>query len=100
MTVLLKGSTTLIAERDRPVRVNTTGTSWLATAGTGDVLSGISGTLLAAGLAPYDAGSAAAFLHGLAARKAAEGAPIAALDVALSLPDVIRHLRTAANMEA
>ncbi|WP_061295272.1 bifunctional ADP-dependent NAD(P)H-hydrate dehydratase/NAD(P)H-hydrate epimerase [Herbidospora cretacea] len=100
VTVLLKGSTTLVAERGRPVRANTTGTSWLATAGTGDVLSGISGTLLAAGLPPYDAGSVAAFLHGLAARKAAEGAPIAALDVALSLPDVIRHLRTAANMEA
>ncbi|TKK91015.1 NAD(P)H-hydrate dehydratase [Herbidospora galbida] len=100
VTVLLKGSTTVVAEQGRPVRVNTTGTSWLATAGTGDVLSGISGTLLAAGLAPYDAGSVAAFLHGLAARKAAEGAPIAALDVAVSLPDVIRHLRTAANMDA
>nr|WP_062337740.1 bifunctional ADP-dependent NAD(P)H-hydrate dehydratase/NAD(P)H-hydrate epimerase [Herbidospora sakaeratensis] len=100
VTVLLKGSSTVVAEQGRPVRVNTTGTSWLATAGTGDVLSGISGTLLAAGLPPYDAGSVAAFLHGLAARKAAEGAPIAALDVAISLPDVIRHLRTAANMEA
>ncbi|GAB1823074.1 NAD(P)H-hydrate dehydratase [Herbidospora sp. RD11066] len=100
VTVLLKGSTTLVAEKGRSLRVNTTGTPWLATAGTGDVLSGISGTLLAAGLAPYDAGSVAAFLHGEAARKAARGAPIAALDVAISLPDVIRHLRTAANMES
>ncbi|MDI3385727.1 NAD(P)H-hydrate dehydratase [Streptomyces sp. B-S-A8] len=82
-TVLLKGSTTLVAAPGgRPVRVNPTGTSWLATAGSGDVLSGLAGSLLAAGLSPVDAASAAAFLHGLAARLAARGAPVGAQDVA------------------
>ncbi|GAA1009221.1 bifunctional NAD(P)H-hydrate repair enzyme [Acrocarpospora pleiomorpha] len=95
--VLLKGSTTLIAEQDRPVRVNTTGTPWLATGGTGDVLSGIAGTLLSGGLSGYDAVSCAAHLHGLAAQAASTGisgghGPIAAMDVATMLPQVIRSL--------
>ncbi|NBE55404.1 NAD(P)H-hydrate dehydratase, partial [Streptomyces boluensis] len=80
--VLLKGSTTLIAAPGRVVRVNPTGTSWLATAGSGDVLSGLAGALLAAGLDTVDAASTAAFLHGLAARRAARGGPIGAQDVA------------------
>ncbi len=74
-TVLLKGSTTVIASPDpaRPAYVNPTGTSWLATAGTGDVLSGLAGALLAQGLRPAEAAAAAAYLHGLAARQAAAG---------------------------
>ncbi|GAA3222306.1 hypothetical protein GCM10020256_29590 [Streptomyces thermocoprophilus] len=48
------------------MRVNATGTPWLATAGSGDVLSGLAGSLLAAGLTAVDAGSCAAYLHGLA----------------------------------
>ncbi|MFC0864768.1 NAD(P)H-hydrate dehydratase [Sphaerimonospora cavernae] len=99
VTVLLKGSTTLVAEEDRPVRVNTTGTPWLATGGTGDVLAGIAGTLLAGGLSCYDAASGAAYVHGLAARLAVRGdlagraeAPIAALDVAQALPEALRVL--------
>ncbi|NUP51379.1 MAG: NAD(P)H-hydrate dehydratase [Catenulispora sp.] len=69
-SVLLKGSTTLIAEPGNPtVRVNPTGTPALATAGSGDVLSGLAGGLLAAGLSAYDAASAAAWLHGKAARE-------------------------------
>ena len=53
-TVLLKGSTTVIASpgADQEVLVNPTGTSWLATAGSGDVLSGLAGSLLAQGLEP------------------------------------------------
>ncbi|WP_329518518.1 NAD(P)H-hydrate dehydratase [Spirillospora sp. NBC_01491] len=77
-TVLLKGSTTLIAEEDRPVRVNPTGTPRLATAGTGDVLSGLIGALLAGGMAAIDAAAAGAYLHGLAARLAAAGRPASA----------------------
>ncbi|MFF8591370.1 NAD(P)H-hydrate dehydratase [Streptomyces sp. NPDC015220] len=93
-TVLLKGSTTLVAGPDGgPVRVNATGTPWLATAGSGDVLSGLAGSLLAAGLAPRDAGSAAAYLHGLAGRFAADGAPIGAHDVADTLPTAWRDVR-------
>ncbi|WP_248964988.1 NAD(P)H-hydrate dehydratase [Sphaerisporangium perillae] len=101
VTVLLKGSTTLVAEEGRPVRVNLTGTPWLATGGTGDVLAGIAGAFLAGGLSCYDAASCAAYLHGLAARLAAcdpqEGeAPIAALDVAVELPGAIRALTASA----
>jgi ADP-dependent NAD(P)H-hydrate dehydratase / NAD(P)H-hydrate epimerase len=81
-TVLLKGSTTVIAspEPGQEVLVNPTGTSWLATAGSGDVLSGLAGSLLAQGLEPSRAAAAAAFLHGIAARLAATG--IAGADVA------------------
>ncbi|NEA43782.1 NAD(P)H-hydrate dehydratase [Streptomyces sp. SID11385] len=98
-TVLLKGSTTLIADPGgtSPVRVNATGTSWLATAGAGDVLSGLAGSLLATGLPPRDAASAAAHLHGLAARRAAGGgrggAPITAYDVAEAIPGAWRDVR-------
>ncbi|MCF1600609.1 ADP-dependent NAD(P)H-hydrate dehydratase, partial [Streptomyces muensis] len=83
-TVLLKGSTTLVADAGGagPVRVNPTGTGWLATAGSGDVLSGLAGSLLAAGLTTVDAASVAAYLHGLSARFAANGAPVGAQDVA------------------
>ncbi|WP_329383075.1 NAD(P)H-hydrate dehydratase [Streptomyces sp. NBC_01716] len=86
-TVLLKGSTTLVASPDTadPVRVNPTGTPWLATAGSGDVLSGLTGSLLAAGLTARDAGSVGAYLHGLAARAAAQGAPVSAEDVGAAL---------------
>ncbi|MEU6479625.1 NAD(P)H-hydrate dehydratase [Streptomyces sp. NPDC047017] len=93
-TVLLKGSTTLVAGPDGgPVRVNPTGTSWLATAGSGDVLSGLAGSLLAAGLPALDAGSAAAYLHGLAGRLAASGAPLGAHDVAEAIPRAWRDVR-------
>ncbi|WP_245182803.1 NAD(P)H-hydrate dehydratase [Streptomyces montanisoli] len=90
-TVLLKGSTTLVADpgRGTPVRVNATGTGWLATAGSGDVLTGLTGSLLAAGLAPRDAGSVGAYLHGLAARLAA---PLAAHDVADHVPAAWRDV--------
>lgn len=85
-TVLLKGSTTLVCGDAGPVRVNPTGTSWLATAGSGDVLSGLAGSLLAAGLPPVDAASCAAYLHGLAARRASSGtAPVTATEVAGAL---------------
>ncbi|WP_460091010.1 NAD(P)H-hydrate dehydratase [Streptomyces mexicanus] len=97
-TVLLKGSTTLVAGPDGgPVRVNPTGTPWLATAGSGDVLSGLAGSLLAAGLSARDAGSVAAYLHGLAGRHAAHGAPIGAHDVADHIPGAWRDVRDAAG---
>ncbi|MFG2786751.1 NAD(P)H-hydrate dehydratase [Streptomyces sp. NPDC048419] len=93
-TVLLKGSTTLVADaRGGAVRVNATGTPWLATAGSGDVLSGLAGSLLASGLRARDAGSAAAYLHGLAGRYAADGAPAGAHDVAEAIPAAWRDVR-------
>ncbi|MFC4503091.1 MULTISPECIES: NAD(P)H-hydrate dehydratase [Streptomyces] len=94
-TVLLKGSTTLVADPDvgSPVRVNATGTPWLATAGSGDVLSGLTGSLLAAGLGARDAGSVGAYLHGLAGRFAADGAPVGAYEVAEAVPGAWRDVR-------
>ncbi len=91
--VLLKGSTTVVATPDGRVRVNPTGTAALATAGTGDVLAGLCGALLAGGLDPLDAGSVGAWLHGLAGRLAADGgAPISAYDVLDALPAAFRAL--------
>jgi hydroxyethylthiazole kinase-like uncharacterized protein yjeF len=82
VTVLLKGSTTLVADPDGTTRVNPTGTSLLATAGSGDVLSGAIGALLAAGLSTLDAATVAAYLHGMSARLAgASGAAISAVDL-------------------
>ncbi|MEU1271252.1 NAD(P)H-hydrate dehydratase [Streptomyces sp. NPDC005799] len=93
-TVLLKGSTTLVADSGGgAVRVNATGTAWLATAGSGDVLSGLAGSLLASGLSALDAGSVAAHLHGLAGRFAAHGAPAGAHDVAEAIPAAWRDVR-------
>ncbi|MDH6549305.1 NAD(P)H-hydrate dehydratase [Streptomyces sp. SAI-041] len=95
-TVLLKGSTTLVADAGGgAVRVNPTGTAWLATAGSGDVLSGLAGSLLASGLSALDAGSAAAYLHGLAGRFAADGAPVGAHDVAEAVPAAWRDVTDA-----
>jgi ADP-dependent NAD(P)H-hydrate dehydratase / NAD(P)H-hydrate epimerase len=90
--VLLKGRRTVIARPDGRTRVNTTGTSWLATAGAGDVLGGLVGALLAAGLTPYDAASVGAWLHGAAATLAADGGPLTASRVALALPEVVREV--------
>ncbi len=90
--VLLKGHHTLVAAPDGRVRVTTTGTPWLAVAGAGDVLGGLCGALLAAGLTPYDAGAVGSWLHGAAATLASAGGPISAPDVAAALPRVIADL--------
>ena len=67
---------------DGRVRATTTGAPWLATAGAGDVLGGLVGALLAAGLEPYDAASVGSWLHGAAATLASRGGPIVAGEVA------------------
>jgi NAD(P)H-hydrate epimerase len=69
--VLLKGSRTLVGTPDGAVRVNPTGGPFLATGGTGDVLTGMIAGLLARGVAPADAASAAAYVHGVAGAMAA-----------------------------
>ncbi len=69
-TVLLKGHRTLVAAPDGRATVNLTGSSWLATAGSGDVLSGVIGSLLASGLTPLLAAAAGAHLHGRAGQRA------------------------------
>jgi hydroxyethylthiazole kinase-like uncharacterized protein yjeF len=91
VTTLLKGRSTLIADREC-VHVNPTGTPALATAGTGDVLTGIIATLLAQGLAPIDAARVGAFWHGRAGSVAAGRRPVGVIagDVAEALPDAVR----------
>lgn len=90
--VLLKGHHTLVATPDGRVRVTTTGVPWLATAGAGDVLSGLVGALLAAGLDPYDAASVGSWLHGAAATEAAGGGPLTASRVAVQIPRLVREI--------
>lgn len=100
-TVLLKGSTTVVADADGHVVHVDAGTGWLATAGTGDVLAGVIGAIVTqnphAGLL---AGAATgAYLHGVAGRIASRadedggGVPITALDVAGALPEAIARTR-------
>lgn len=71
ITTLLKGRTTIVDD-GRTVHLNPTGTPALATAGTGDVLTGIIATLLSQGLAPVDAARAGAYWHGLAGQLSAQ----------------------------
>lgn len=88
--VLLKGNATVVAAPDGTAYVNRTGTPWLATAGSGDVLSGLGGALLAGGLAPPVAAAVAAYLHGLAGTLAADGASTTAAGVLDALPAALR----------
>jgi NAD(P)H-hydrate epimerase len=69
--VVLKGDDTLVAEPEGRVGVSRGGSPALATAGTGDVLSGVLGAFLARGMAPFDAACAAVFVHAEAGRRAA-----------------------------
>lgn len=90
ITTLLKGSDTLIYG-GATVHINPTGTNALATAGTGDVLTGIIATLLSQGLAPVDAAREGAYWHGLAGRYAAQQrrAGVVAGDVIEALGDAL-----------
>jgi NAD(P)H-hydrate repair Nnr-like enzyme with NAD(P)H-hydrate dehydratase domain len=67
VTMLLKGPTTIVANPDGRALFVTSGSPALATAGTGDVLSGVIGAFLAAGVEPLEAAAAAAHVHGRAA---------------------------------
>jgi ADP-dependent NAD(P)H-hydrate dehydratase / NAD(P)H-hydrate epimerase len=92
-TVLLKGNVTVIAEPGGPVYLNPAGQSWAATAGSGDVLSGIIGALLAAGLPTGEAAAAAALVHARAANlSAADPGPQPA---PTSASRILAHVRTA-----
>lgn len=97
--VLLKGFRTLVADPDGNVVVNPTGGPELATAGTGDVLTGAIATLLAAGVEPFDGAWMGAYLHGLAGSVAAERGTrgVSAGDVAGALPEASARLTNYAS---
>ena len=93
VTVLLKGNVTVIADPDGPVYLNPAGQSWAATAGSGDVLSGMIGALLAAGLPTAEAAAAGAFVHARAAAlSAADPGPG---DAPTSASRIVGHIRAA-----
>lgn len=97
-TVLLKGANSLVWEEGQPTAVCPAGNSGMATAGMGDVLSGIIATLLAQGVDPYDAAGCGGALHAAAGDVcAAEIGPIgySASDLALALPKARATITTA-----
>ncbi len=67
VTLLLKGSRTIVAQRDRPLSYNTTGNPGMATGGMGDILTGVCAGLVGQGLSLYDAARASAWVCGRAA---------------------------------
>lgn len=93
VTVLLKGNVTVIADPGGPVYLNPAGQSWAATAGSGDVLSGMIGALLASGLPAAEAAAAAAFVHARAAAlSAADPGPG---EAPTSASRIVPHIRAA-----
>jgi ADP-dependent NAD(P)H-hydrate dehydratase / NAD(P)H-hydrate epimerase len=105
VTVLLKGNATVVADPGGRVLVHPAASSWAATAGSGDVLTGMIGALLAAGLDPWWAAGCASYVHALAADLAAAGpvtsatpdpaatAPAPASALQAAVPDALRLVR-------
>ncbi len=95
VTLLLKGSRTLVAEAGRPLSYNTTGNPGMATGGMGDVLTGVCAGLLGQGLSPNDAARLGAWLCGRAAELALNEGD--ASEESLLPRDVLDHLGSAFN---
>jgi hydroxyethylthiazole kinase-like uncharacterized protein yjeF len=92
--VILKGSGTVIANFDNSLVINTTGNPALATAGTGDVLAGLCGSLLAQQWPVWDAALAAVWIHGHAA-DCIVGEGIG--PIGITAPDLLPYLRKSLN---
>lgn len=101
VTVLLKGHTTYVAAPGGPHHAVTAGPAWLATAGSGDVLGGVLGALVATHAREIDEdghaalaalGATAAWVHGRAGDRVSDGGPIVALDIVEGLSGVVRDL--------
>jgi NAD(P)H-hydrate epimerase len=90
-TVLLKGAATIVADPNGDTLVVTAGDARLATAGTGDVLSGIIGALLAGGMKPLQAAAAGAWVHGQAGRRGQRHGLVAS-DLPELIPAVLEEL--------
>ncbi len=92
--VVLKGAGTVVAHPDGSLDVNSSGTPAMATAGAGDVLSGIIGALLAQGLAPAKAASLGVFAHGRAGELASHGRDrgLVAMEIADAVPAALAEL--------
>jgi NAD(P)H-hydrate epimerase len=100
VVVVLKGARTVVAEPDGRVGINCSGNAGLASGGTGDVLAGILGGLLAQGYSPADAARLGVFLHGYAADRVASRRGMIGLlasDVIEELPAAIAALQTVAH---
>jgi len=96
ITLLLKGSRTIIHEHGRPASYNTTGSPGMSTGGMGDVLTGVCAALIGQHLAPYDAARTGAWLCGRAAENAFPDMveeSLTAMDVAHNLCWAFHHLR-------
>jgi ADP-dependent NAD(P)H-hydrate dehydratase / NAD(P)H-hydrate epimerase len=92
VVLLLKGPASVIAHPGGRVLVTTTGDDRLATAGTGDVLAGIIGALIAQGLAPFEAAATGSWIHGRAAHLAPRRGMIAS-DLLPLIPRVLDTLQ-------
>lgn len=89
--VLLKGTPSLVASREGTLQVDGGGSSDLATAGMGDVLTGTAGAFLAMGVPPPSAGALALQATGRGAARADRGPGLSPVDVVAALPDVLRE---------
>jgi NAD(P)H-hydrate repair Nnr-like enzyme with NAD(P)H-hydrate dehydratase domain len=97
--LLLKGPTTVVADPSGAVRVVTSGTPTLATAGSGDVLSGMIGGTLARGLPPLLAASLAAHLHGRAGARCSTYAPASSIPEEVTrILDEVRQSKTVMSL--